>query len=390
MAVFIYQSFTAKIKGGDVSQIINLGGGGGGSVEFEDATFRVYDDGDNTKKMAFEVSGVTAGATRTITMCDADLDLTSPSFGGTVTAATGMTITANDLTITSGNLLLPSTTSTDGQIKFNSDRMIHMYGNATDYNFFIGKNCGNTSLTTGTAKYNNGWGINTLSALTTGNRNLAFGSSALNLLTTGTYNCGFGNNTLDSLTTGSYNYAFGYNGGGNYTGSDSSNLCLGNSGTVGDNNTLRIGTQGTGNGQQDTTFIAGTYGVTPTGGNDGTVIIDSNGQLGSTTEPVGFLSINAQTGTSYTTVLADQNRFITMTNASASTLTIPPNSSVAYATGTVIYVQQLGAGQVTLTPGSGVTFRSADDAYKLVKQYSGASLIKIATDTWSVMGDVEA
>jgi len=103
-----------------------------------------------------------------------------------------------------------------------------------------------------------------------------------------------------------------------------------------------------------------------------------------------LLTLNAQTGTSYTTVIGDQSKYVTMTNASASTLTIPKNDTVDYDIGSVIYVQQLGAGQVTLTPAADVTFRSADDAYKLVKQYSGAAIVKIAANTFSIFGDVEA
>ena len=101
-------------------------------------------------------------------------------------------------------------------------------------------------------------------------------------------------------------------------------------------------------------------------------------------------TLNNQTGTAYTTVLLDAGKAITMTNAAASTLTIPLNSSVAYPVGTQIAVVQLGAGQVTLTPTAGVTFRSADDAYKLVKQYSGCVLIKLLSDTWGIYGDCEA
>ena len=103
-----------------------------------------------------------------------------------------------------------------------------------------------------------------------------------------------------------------------------------------------------------------------------------------------LLTLNAQAGTSYTTVIGDQNKYITMTNASASTLTIPKNDTVDYDIGSVIYVQQLGAGQVTLTPAADVVFRSADDAYKLREQYSGVAIVKIAANTFSIFGDVEA
>ena len=101
-------------------------------------------------------------------------------------------------------------------------------------------------------------------------------------------------------------------------------------------------------------------------------------------------AVNNQTGTSYTALLTDANDMITLNNAAGITMTIPPASSVNFTIGTQIAFQQLGAGQVTLTAGSGVTFRSADDAYKLVKQYSGAVAIKIASDTWGIFGDCEA
>ena len=99
--------------------------------------------------------------------------------------------------------------------------------------------------------------------------------------------------------------------------------------------------------------------------------------------------VNAQTGTSYTLVLTDAGRQVTMNNASASTLTVPLNSSVAFATGTVIKVIQLGAGTVTITPTAGVTFTTP---YNLVggnttfpmSQYQLAFLIKQATNTWVV------
>lgn len=91
--------------------------------------------------------------------------------------------------------------------------------------------------------------------------------------------------------------------------------------------------------------------------------------------------VNAQTGTSYTLVLTDAGKQVTMTNASASTLTIPPNASVAYDVGTRIQVIQLGAGAVTLTPGSAVTISSLATTL-VMSQFQVATLIKTATNTW--------
>ena len=91
--------------------------------------------------------------------------------------------------------------------------------------------------------------------------------------------------------------------------------------------------------------------------------------------------VNAQTGTSYTLVLTDAGKQVTMTNASASTLTVPLNSSVAFATGVVIKIIQLGAGAVTITPTGGVTISSNATSLAMT-QYQVATLIKTGTNTW--------
>ncbi len=101
---------------------------------------------------------------------------------------------------------------------------------------------------------------------------------------------------------------------------------------------------------------------------------------------VAPLQINAQTGTTYTFVLADAGKMITSSNGSAQTLTVPPNSSVAYATGTQIIVQAIGSGTATLAEGSGVTINSKDSNKDIDGQYAAATLIKTATDAWSLIG----
>lgn len=100
-------------------------------------------------------------------------------------------------------------------------------------------------------------------------------------------------------------------------------------------------------------------------------------------------SINTQTGTTYTPVLTDDAKLITLNNGSAITLTIPPNSSVAYPIGTQLEFIQIGAGQVTVAGGAGVTVNSTP-TLKLRTQHSQASCIKIASDTWQLFGDLAA
>lgn len=97
---------------------------------------------------------------------------------------------------------------------------------------------------------------------------------------------------------------------------------------------------------------------------------------------------NSQSGTSYTLVLADAGKCVELTNGSAVTLTVPPNSSVAFPTGTVITGRQYGAGQVTITPGSGVTLRSRGAALKTAGTYAEFAMTKRGTDEWVISGDV--
>lgn len=98
------------------------------------------------------------------------------------------------------------------------------------------------------------------------------------------------------------------------------------------------------------------------------------------------LTLNAQTGTTYTLVLADKNKLVTLDNAAAITLTVPTNASVAFATGAQVNIQQIGAGQVTVAGDSGVTVNGTGT--KLRAQWSAATLIKTGTDTWTMVGDI--
>jgi hypothetical protein len=103
---------------------------------------------------------------------------------------------------------------------------------------------------------------------------------------------------------------------------------------------------------------------------------------------VGNQAIESAQTASYTLVLGDAGKMVTMTNASANNLTVPPNSSVAFPVNTRIDVIQYGAGQTTIVAGSGVTIYSSGSKLKLTGQYSGASLWKKASDTWVLVGDI--
>jgi hypothetical protein len=116
--------------------------------------------------------------------------------------------------------------------------------------------------------------------------------------------------------------------------------------------------------------------------------------LGSSVDSaLGQLTLNAQTAT-YTAVLTDnRNKLVTMSVAGANDFLIPTNASVAFPIGSVINVIQIGAGQTTIKAvTSGTTTISSTGATatapKLRAQFSAASCIKVATDTWYVVGDI--
>jgi hypothetical protein len=111
-------------------------------------------------------------------------------------------------------------------------------------------------------------------------------------------------------------------------------------------------------------------------------------------DPKLNLSINANTATTYTFVLTDNGKLVTSDNASAQTLSIPTNASVAFPIGTQINVAWItGAGQPTINAvTSGTTTilstGATSTAPNLRVVNSVATCIKIATDTWLVTGDI--
>ena len=100
------------------------------------------------------------------------------------------------------------------------------------------------------------------------------------------------------------------------------------------------------------------------------------------------LSFNAQTGTTYTLVAGDLGKWVTASNASGITITVPPS---VFSAGNVVNVQQIGAGQVTFAQGSGVTITSTGataSAPKLRAQYSACTIICTASNTFTIVGDL--
>jgi hypothetical protein len=111
------------------------------------------------------------------------------------------------------------------------------------------------------------------------------------------------------------------------------------------------------------------------------------------TDPKINLAFNADSGSTYTAVLTDNGKVVTMNNGSGNTFRIPTNASVAFPIGTQINVLSIGAGQTTINAvTSGTTTIHSTGATatapKLRVRYSAATCLKAGTDLWYVTGDI--
>jgi hypothetical protein len=125
---------------------------------------------------------------------------------------------------------------------------------------------------------------------------------------------------------------------------------------------------------------------------DGTLTFqDGSTQTTAATYDPNF-TVNAQSGTTYTLVAGDAQKLVTLSNASAITLTVASNATQALPVGTQITISQFGVGQVTVVGAispSPVTI-NATPGLKLRTQYSSATLVQVSTDNWLLVGDVSA
>jgi hypothetical protein len=222
------------------------------------------------------------------------------------------------------NINLPNTNSagTAGIYKLNSINFLNNYGTR---NTFLGGFAGTLGLTTASATSNTGVGYSVLSSLTTGTQNTSVGALSSTLLTTGSYNTNLGYDAGGGLLTGSYNIIIGQSAGIDYVSAESSNIIIGNAGTVSENNVIRIGTQGSGNAEQDVCFIAGVYQGAGYGATYQPVIVDSHGQLSSLSSTNGQILIGGTGGSP---------AFETITAGAGITVTNGANSITIAATGT--------------------------------------------------------
>lgn len=244
---------------------------------------------------------------------DPTLRMTIASTGAVTIASpdsgTALTITGGGLTVTAGNI-----TASNGNLSLSTANSTISVGGIVAFRYrsnesvFIGRTAGNASQS---GVYCIGIGFEALVSLTSGNQNLGIGYKSGNLITNGTYNlfigdtagqyttggitgnvclgvgAGYGNithyNTIIGYSAGTnsggYNVMIGASAGSSLTGdANHSNILILNAGVTGSNK-IYIGTQGTGNGQQDAAYIAGIYN-TAVGATAGVVLSDSAHKLG--------------------------------------------------------------------------------------------------------------
>lgn len=221
-----------------------------------------------------------------------------------------------------------------------------------------------SSLTTG--PFNTAVGYQALAAITTTGANSAFGTSALQLCT-GVQNTGIGFDALISLTSGGSNTALGYDAGNAYTSTESNNIVIKNAGVLGESNTIHIGTQGGGAGQQNICFIAGITGVNVGSVANVVSIATGTGQLGTTAITAGTgvtigtgantITINAVGGglawvdvTGAAQAMA-VNTGYTANRGTLITFTLP----VAAAYGSIMRIAYVGAGGYKIAQNGGQT-----------------------------------
>lgn len=247
------------------------------------------------------------------------------NIGTTGAVANTATINLDDTVTLAGNLNMPDTTGagTAGVITFGTNRFISNYGTE---NTFIGEDSGNIALT-GTQNTVLGHGSSV--ALTTAIGTVSVGFEVLELHSTGDYNTAVGHQAGNDLLTGSYNTLLGGGAGFLYVGAESSNICIENQGVVTENNTIHIGTQGAGAGQQNACYIAGIYNTATVSATKGIVLADSNGQLGSLGSATdGQIPIGSTGVTPVLGVITSTGGTLTITNG-AGTINLESCAAIA-------------------------------------------------------------
>jgi len=211
----------------------------------------------------------------------------------------------------------------------------------------------------------------------TGSGNTALGFQCLSSAVNANNNTCVGNSSLQNLGTGGNNIVISdVNGASSYTTTESSNIIIGSIGVIGDNNTIRIGTQGSSTSEQDTCYIAGIAGVSVSNLNLVT-INTSTGQLGS--EPSSVISQLTITSVNnaaspYTVLSTDQ--FIACQSSTGAITIKLPNAPL---TGRVIYIKDSNgaafASNISVTTVGGAVTIDGQTTYTINSNYGSVNVV---------------
>lgn len=273
-------TITEGNDGAGFIQISAAGGGGGGGIQQidVDSGVNVVNPGTNIVKLY--------GAHGT-----SNIDHVAHPYQNILTSCPGgaATDTLNLYLSSTIQLPLTNTGGTAGVIMIGTNDFMHAYGT---HNTFLGQSAGNRSLTPANATANTGIGYNSLHSLqgtaaSSGRYNTAVGSSSLASLTgqsggggvLGSYNTAIGTASMISAQWSEYCTCVGYRAGYSYTTGESSNICIGNTGTASESHTIHIGNDGSGDNQQDSTYVAGIYNSATAATFHKVVMVDQNHKL---------------------------------------------------------------------------------------------------------------
>lgn len=310
-----------------------------------------------------------------ITAIDGD---SGSATGSTITftgGTSGAVFTAAGSTVTESFdfLALPATTGSSlGVITIGGSPFLHAYGADSDNNTFVGFNAGNFTLTSGTAKLNVAFGADSMLSLTTGELNTGIGTQSGQMISSGSentligadsclelvngsFNVALGRSSMLSLASGSSNIALGYQAGLSYAGAESSNILVGSPGVLGESNSIRIGVQGAGSGQQNTCSIAGIISTAATATSE-IVLVDSTGEMGSAGAATDGQILIGATGAAPVLANISAGTGISITNA-ANSITI-----AATGTTTLAYTNVAATPYVVLTTDEFISVDSSGGA----------------------------
>lgn len=287
-------------------------------------------------------------------MSQAGANSTSGGGGGGITTISG------DIGSTMGPVVqFTAHPSFGSSPSFNiSGTTVHLRATDSNSNTIIGSNAGNPAIT--------------------GTGNVGLGDFIFNSLTTGASNISIGNLAAQQLITGNRNVCIGASAGHTYTSNESSNIVIGNIGVIADQNTVRIGTQGAGLGQQNLCFIAGITGATPVGANAPQVTLtDNTGNLTTiTSNTSGFVLTSNGAGTTPTFQAAAAAGITTINGDSGSitgaTVTIFANQATRNSGATVEFVNAGTTSTLDVSDGNGNT---------LIGNLSGGAIVSGINNT---------